>query len=204
MHQSKGQKTKARILTEASQVFNSKGIKATSISDLLTATGTTRGNLYFHFSGKEELAMAVLTKERDDFMDFLDQVLSIGTPGEALHNFFEQAYAKHQKNNFIGGCLFGNTALEASDTSPLFASFVSNVFSEWTTKIEQTIAQAQEHQEIRADISAAELATLIVATIEGGIMQARLIKSELPLRSCLQTLQTLLDLKLNPKNKEIS
>ena len=172
----KGEQTRARILTEAAKVFNRQGIAATTINDLLKATRTTKGNLYFHFSGKEALAMAVLTKEGKDFMTFLDQALNAGSPGEALNNFFEQAYAKHQQNNFIGGCLFGNTALEASDTSPLFADFVCNVFSDWTSKIEEKIVQAQQHQEIRTDLSANELATLIVATIEGGIMRARLIK----------------------------
>ncbi len=203
MPQSKGQKTKARILADASRVFNRKGINATSINDLLVATGTTRGNLYFHFAGKEELAMAVLARESEDFMKFLDQTLSVGTPGEALQNFFEQAYAKHQQTNFIGGCLFGNTALEASDTSALFADFVTNVFYDWTTKIEQKIEQAQQQHEIRTDLSANELATLIVATIEGGIMQARLLKSEMPLKTCLHSLRTLLGLQHNP-NKEVN
>jgi TetR/AcrR family transcriptional repressor of nem operon len=197
----KGEKTRGKILEESARVFVSKGFWATSISDILKASGVTKGNLYFHFSGKEELAMAVLAKEREDFMAFLDQALSSGTPGEALNNFFEQAYAKHQKTNFIGGCIFGNTALEASETSPLFAGLVTDVFSDWTAKIEGKIAQAQHHQEIRSDLSSAELATMIVATLEGGIMQTRLLKSEAPLRVCLQTLRTLLDMNLTPKKE---
>lgn len=145
--------------------------------------------------------MAVLTKESEDFMAFLDQALGSGTPGEALNNFFEQAYTKHQKTNFIGGCIFGNTALESSETSPLFAGLITDVFSDWTAKIEEKIEQAQQQREIRTDLSAAELATFIVATLEGGIMQARLLKSEAPLRTCLQTLRTLLDMKRTLKKE---
>lgn len=189
---SKGIKTKDRILTGASEIFNHKGINATSINDLLTATQTTRGNLYFHFADKQQLALAVLQRESDHFMDFLDQSLDKKTAGEALNNFFHQAFAKHQSTKFIGGCLFGNTALEASDTNPAFAEIVTGVFSNWTKKLEKKIREAQLCHEVRTDLAAANLATMIVATIEGGIMQSRLTKSDIPLKDCLETLQTML------------
>ncbi len=192
---SKGEITKDRILAEASLVFNRKGINATSVSDLLTATGTTRGNLYFHFSGKQALALAVLNREREQFMDFLDQSLSKGTPGKALDNFLQQAYTKHQQTNFIGGCLFGNTALEASDSTPVFANLIMVVFNDWIEKVESVILAAQQSQEVRADLPAHDLAATIVATIEGGIMQSRLFKTADPLRNCLNTLRTMLNLQ---------
>ncbi len=190
----KGLKTKERILTGASQIFNRKGIAATSVNDLLQATQTTRGNLYFHFAGKQELALAVLEREQKLFMEFLDQALADGTPGEALKRFLRWACLKHQRSRFIGGCLFGNTALEASDTNPKFSELVRQVFNDWTAKIETRIRQAQQTHEIRDDLPATNLATLIVATLEGGIMQARLTKSEAPLKNCLNTLQVLLQL----------
>ncbi len=196
----KGLKTKERILTGASQIFNRKGIASTSVNDLLQATQTTRGNLYFHFSGKQELALAVLEREQRLFMEFLDRALAEGTPGEALKRFLRWACLRHQRSRFVGGCLFGNTALEASDTNPAFSALVSQVFNDWTAKIEERVRQAQQTHEIRNDLPAANLATLIVATLEGGIMQARLTKSEAPLKNCLGTLQTLLQLPPNPSS----
>jgi len=37
-------------------VFNTKGYAATSLSDLMEATGLQKGGLYRHFDSKEELA----------------------------------------------------------------------------------------------------------------------------------------------------
>lgn len=193
---SRGEQTRERILVEAARVFNRKGFAATTVNDLLKATGTTKGNLYFHFPGKEEVGLEVFRRESQDFSRFLDEALRAQTPGAALDQFFRMALEKHRQKSFVGGCLFGNTALEASDTSPVFANLVAEVFAEWIGKVAGTIAAAQAIGEIRADACAQELAELVVATIEGAIMQARLQKSELPLQRALDTLRKVLELKV--------
>lgn len=193
---SKGQVTKQKILTDAAEVFQRQGFGATSIHDLLVAAGVTKGSLYFHFPGKEAIGAEVLRREAAAFMVFLDQALTGATPAACLDHFFEQALRKHQKTGFVGGCLFGNTALEASDTSPLYTQIVDAVFRQWAAKIEQKIDEAQQLGLIRRDVEAANLAQMVVAAIEGGIMQSRLQKSPEPMRQGLETLRTMLELKL--------
>lgn len=192
---SKGEKSREKILTEATPLFHRQGFRMTTVNELLKATGTTKGNLYFHFSGKEEVSLEVLKRETAAFMDFLDNALSGETPGAALDNFFRSALLKHRQSGFVGGCLFGNTALEASDTAPVFAELVSEVFHAWIGKVQTKITEAQLAGQVRRDLPSPDLAELVVATIEGGIMQARLQKEEGPMHRTLDTLRTLLDLK---------
>ncbi len=73
---------------------------------------------------------------------------------------------------------------------------VSTVFDQWTGKIRDKIADAQLLGLIRQDLPAEQLAQMLVATIEGGIMQSRLQKSAVPMTRCLDTLRTVLALKL--------
>jgi len=191
----KGEQTRERILTEATEVFNRQGIAATTINDLLKATETTKGNLYFHFSSKEEVGLEVLHRAQIAFKDFLENALQGDTPGTQLDQFFCQVLEKNRCRGFIGGCLFGNTALEASDTAPQFANLVSEVFSEWIEKLNTTITAAQTAGQVRHDLPARDLAELVVVAIEGGIMQARLQKAEGPLARALNSLRVLLELK---------
>ena len=193
---SKGDRTRSKILDEAARVFNRKGFAATSINDILKASGTTKGNLYFHFSSKGEIGLEVLKREKQAFMSFLDDILNEGPPGQGLKNFFDEALAKHRQQDFIGGCIFGNTALEASDTSPELATFVASVFDDWIMKIAQNVDRAQQTGHIRKDVPARDLAEMIVSTVEGGIMQTRLLKSEKPLQHSLGTLQKILELRV--------
>ena len=113
--------------------------------------------------------------------------------------FLKKRCTKHQQTDFVGGCLFGNTALEASDTSPVYAQIVAEVFNAWAEKLRPIIAQAQDSELTRRDVPAEQLAQLVVATIEGAIMQSRLHKSAEPMTHALETLRTLLGLKLQNK-----
>ncbi len=191
----KGELTRQKILDAASQVFWRQGFSATSINDLLAATGVTKGSLYFHFPGKDEIGLAVLRQERERFLAFVDASLSGSSPGAALDSFFSAALTQHRDNRFVGGCLFGNTALEASDTAPVFAELVAGVFADWQQRLQGWIARAQEGGEIRPDLPAGQLAEFTVSALEGAIMQARLTKQEGPLARCMTTLRTLLNLK---------
>ena len=192
----KGEITRSKILEEATQVFHRKGFSATTVNDLLQATGTTKGNLYFHFSSKEAVGLAVLQRAGDAFRQFLGSSLQGTTPGARLEHFFHQVLEKNRRKGFVGGCIFGNTALESSDTAPPYANLVSEVFAAWIGRLQETIAAAQACRQVRDDLPAPQLAELVVAIIEGAIMQARLNKAEGPMARALDSLRTLLELKL--------
>ncbi len=193
----KGEQTREKILNEARLLFKQKGFGATTINDLLDASGTTKGNLYFHFSDKEAVVLEVLQREQQSFYRFIDQAFSGKSAAAGLDHFFHNALEKNRQSGFVGGCLFGNAALETSDTSPLFAGLVRDVFTEWIKKFEEKISSAQAAEQIRTDIPAGDLAEMVVATVEGGIMQSRLQKSADPLKRSLETLRRVLGLKVN-------
>jgi TetR/AcrR family transcriptional regulator, transcriptional repressor for nem operon len=191
----KGELTREKITRTATELFCRQGFASTSISDLLEAAGVKKGSLYFHFTGKDDIALAVLDRAGEEFMSFLDEALSGLSPAAGLDNFFRQALEYHRSTGFTGGCLFGNTALEVSDCNDLYAERVAAVFSQWLEKIRTVIADAQSSGEIRTDLPADVLALTVVSSIEGGIMLSRLLKDEEPMRRCLDSLRTLLELK---------
>lgn len=191
----KGEMTRERILEVARELFNSKGFNATTISDLVAATGMKKGSLYFHFSGKDAIAREVLSEATAEFMDFLSTALGGDNPGASLENFFRCALEKHLGTGFVGGCIFGNTALEMSDSNPEFAGAIDKVFDEWISRVAVAVTGAQKNGQLRTDISSGALANHIVATIEGGIMMSRLKKDERPMKECLETLRITLDLR---------
>lgn len=192
---SKGELTREKILADATRVFHRKGFLTTTVNDLLGASGVTKGNLYFHFASKEAVGLEVLSRASKGFRQFLADALQGETPGARLERFFCQALDRNCRKGFVGGCLFGNTALETSDTAPMFAEPVSEVFVEWIDTLRTTIEAAQAGRQVRQDLPAAQLAELIVAAIEGGIMQSRLTKDPGPLTRTFESLRVLLDLK---------
>lgn len=188
----KGERTRDHILGEASRLIQRKGIGATSIGEILSAAGVHKGSLYFHFQDKEEIGCEVIRQAADRFLGFVDRSLTGATPGKALDNFFSAALAFHRGAGFVGGCLFGNTALETSDAEPRLAALVDEIFVAWIDRIRRMIADGQRSGEFRNDVSARDLAQQVVATLEGGIMLSRLRKDPAPLEACIRNLKIFL------------
>jgi len=191
----KGELTRGKILEVARELFNNKGFNATTISDLVAATGMQKGSLYFHFSGKDDIAREVLREATEEFMAFLCNALGGDNAGAGIDNFLHSALEKHLATGFVGGCIFGNTALEMSDSNHEFAAAIDNVFDEWINRVDVVVSAAQKSAQIRTDVSSEALAKQIIATIEGGIMMSRLKKDERPMRECLEALRITLDLR---------
>jgi len=188
----KGERTREHILGKASRLIQRKGIGATSVGEILAAAGVHKGSLYFHFQDKEEIGREVIRQAADRFLCFVDDSLSGPTPRKALDNFFAAALAYHRGTGFVGGCLFGNTALETSDADPGLAALVDEVFVAWIDRIVLVVAAGQRAGEFRNDMTALDLAQQVVATLEGGIMLARLRKKAAPLESCIENLKIFL------------
>ena len=104
----KGEITRAKILEVARELFNTKGFSATTINDLINATGMQKGSLYFHFPGKNAIAREVMSEATVEFMGFLNKALNGENPGASLDTFLRCALDKHLASGFVGGCIFGN------------------------------------------------------------------------------------------------
>lgn len=183
----KEEKTTREILIDATAgLAKIKGFNRTSVQDIMRVSGIGKGSFYHYFESKDALGIAVLERDRVQFMDMIDECFQNKDALDSLYSFFEAALRKHSKTGFTGGCIWGNTALEMSDNNALFADFVRKVFDEWIYKVEDVINRGQLQGSIRGDLAAHSIAQNIVMAIEGGIMLSRLRKNETPLKECLE------------------
>lgn len=187
-----GHEAYGRLLDAASRLARRRGFDRTSVNDVIAASGVKKGSFFHHFPDKDSLGLAVLERDRIRFMEMIDTCLAAPTPLDGLDRFLAQALRKHRQTGFIGGCLWGNTALEMSDSNPVFAGRVARVFADWTGKLARTIRAGQQRGQVRGDLPAGALARTMVAAVEGGIMLSRLTKRAAPLRNCLQTVRAML------------
>lgn len=191
----KGNKTTDKILDSTIELIFQKGIEATSISDIITKIGMSKGSLYFHFPDKQTLVSKALSRYEKSFFEFISASLQGNSPGEKLENFLESVKRMHKSKNYSGGCIFGNTALEMADKNDSLSQKVKNVFDRWISMLSSIINDAQKTGEIRSDLNSKILAGLIVSSVEGGIMLSRLEKKGEPLSQTISALKIMVCLK---------
>ncbi|MEC9493200.1 TetR/AcrR family transcriptional regulator [Flexistipes sp.] len=184
---------KQLVIQKTTKLIYQKGIRSTSINEILAETGISKGSLYFHFKNKKDIIDTVLKNERAKFLIFFENSLKGNNSYEKLLSFLDSLYELQYKSNFTGGCIYANTAIEFAEEQNELTIFAISSLDEWIAKIEELIQNAQNENHIRKDLSAHMIAEQTIATIEGGILLSRTKKSPVPLSNSMKILkQTLL------------
>jgi AcrR family transcriptional regulator len=68
--------TRRTILTAAARLFSERGYAGASLSDIVAATGLTKGALYWHFSSKEEIALSVVRQTFEEWPTLVEAALA--------------------------------------------------------------------------------------------------------------------------------
>lgn len=173
----KADRTRLMVIDKAAVLFNQKGFSGTSIQDILAATGLSKGGLYGHFEGKEEIAIAgflrAVERVREEVSAHTRPFDSSLDKLKAVVYFYRERILTPPVE---GGCPIQNTAVEVDDTFPELREKVIDVLDEWQERIVKTLHRGIERGEVRPDINARDFAAGFIAQIEGGILLSRLYR----------------------------
>ncbi len=185
----KGERTRERILRQAAPVFNRRGYFGASMADIMEATGLEKGGIYNHFDGKDDLAIqafdyaAGLLQQRfraalDGKEHAVDRLLAIVAVFRA--NVADPALP--------GGCPVLNTAVESDDAHPLLCDRARRAMDGWRELIRQTVIRGIERGEVRPATDPDQLATVLIATLEGAVMLSKLYRDPAHMRRAVDHL----------------
>lgn len=176
---SKSELTKQFILETVAPIFNKKGYTATSLSDLTTATGLTKGAIYGNFTNKEELSLKAFNYNVKFVLNQIKLIFDeITCPIEKLLALTE-FYRTYTKQTLpLGGCPVLNVGIDANHTHPLLFERVKELAKKLTNSITIIIEEGQAKHVIKAEINAALYGGRIFSFIEGSIFTSVLLKDD--------------------------
>ncbi|HWC95648.1 MAG TPA: TetR/AcrR family transcriptional regulator [Candidatus Sulfopaludibacter sp.] len=188
----KGEQTRQRIVEAAAPIFNQRGYEGSSLTDLMAATGLQKGGIYRHFSSKEELAAEVFdytwnlaweTRTHD-----LDRAGSgIEKLKLLIANFVER------RSKVEGGCPVLNTAVDADDGNAVLRERVAKALRSWSLRLQAIVKEAVARGETQAGVDPKNVATLVIASLEGGLMMSRIERNRDALRKVQEHLNSFID-----------
>lgn len=187
---SKGEDTKERIVDSAARVFNVKGYAATSMADLLEAADIEKGGLYNHFASKEAVALAAF----DHAITVLRQREGVGTTGlDRVRSLVDSFERNAEDPPFPGGCYVLNTATDSDHGNRELRHRARAVVASWRAQVLEGVGEARAADSLVVDVDGDELATVVVATLEGAVMQASILKDHAHVHRAVAFLRRHLD-----------
>jgi TetR/AcrR family transcriptional regulator, transcriptional repressor for nem operon len=198
----KGEQTRQDIIRKAAPIFNQRGYDGAALSDLMQATGLEKGGIYRHFESKEQLAgeafdyawkLAIDTrfKGTQDVPNAVDRLKLL------VRNFRDR-----RAGLVPGGCPLLNTAIDADDAHPPLRKKARRALGYWLGRLESIAEEGKRKGEIRSAVDSEELATLIVNTLEGGLMVSRLQRSDDALDLACRHLEEYLETSVRGKESK--
>ncbi|WP_293955396.1 MULTISPECIES: TetR/AcrR family transcriptional regulator [unclassified Sphingobacterium] len=172
---SKAEQTRQYIIEKTAPIFNKKGYFATSLSDITTATGLTKGSIYGNFKDKDDLATHVYTYQSRKISEAVNQqIIQQKTSLKKLLSFLD-FYKDNFKNIAAsGGCPMMNAAVEADDSLSFLTPKVKRSFDLWRQRLILILEEGVASGEFKPHISAENYAITFMAMVEGGILLSKI------------------------------
>lgn len=162
--------TEDRILNVSIRLFLEKGYHGTSIDDITKAAGMTKGALYWHYKGKEDLLKKIIKKWEKDFLDGLIRKVD-EVNGGAIEKF-EKMF------RYTGGFAYYNRELVSS--FPMLATEligahhriepeIRRIYKKYQNFLSKLVLQGKRKKVFKKQINA-DLTALVIIAFHDGIL----------------------------------
>jgi TetR/AcrR family transcriptional repressor of nem operon len=190
----KGERTRQQLIEKAAGLFNQRGYEATSIADVMAATGLQKGGVYRHFDSKEELTLAAFDYAvgvmRERFSNALRDVSSPRDKLLAIVKVYERIPTDPP---VPGGCPMLNAAVEADDSNPVLRQRAVVTMDEMRRVIKRTVREGQLSGTISERVAPDAVAVILICALEGAVMMSKLYGNQTPMRAAVRHLEQFLE-----------
>jgi TetR/AcrR family transcriptional regulator, lmrAB and yxaGH operons repressor len=179
--------SRASMICSAAALFGSRGLTATSFSDVLADSGAPRGSIYHHFpGGKKQLAEDAIGWTSEQVLAHIRACPS-GTAAGVLAWFIDLWRQSVQASGGSSGCPVAGIAIDTGADDEDLISAARTAFADWAALLADKLQAAgvPAHR-------AVPIATVTLAAMEGALILCRAEQSGQPLEITARELMNLL------------
>lgn len=194
----RGEQTREHIIRKSAELFNLKGYAASSISEVMEATGLRKGGIYNHFESKDEIALAAfdyaykLVSAR-----FVKVIKTAEKNAVAKLQALVRAYIMYiEEPPLRGGCPIQNAAVESDYSNPLLRAKARDAMDQMRGMLKHVLDEGVKRRQLKPSINTDYVTTFVIATLEGGIMLAALYRDRTHLDRVIHFVQEYIDAEL--------
>ena len=183
------ERLRGHILDVAARLFQAHGYNATSMHDLMEATGVSGGALHHHFPTKKSLGLAVITDRVAAAVQeaWIDPVRVAPSLGKGIAIVFADIIAGVESRGSVVGCPLNNLTLELAFSDKDFRIAIQAIFEAWRVALVDRIGGTSGGSKIDHQRRAAA-ADFVISAYSGAMNLAKATQDSSPLRSCAKSL----------------
>lgn len=167
--ETKSERTKRNIIEKAAPLFNRKGYAGTSLNDIVSVTGLTKGAIYANFRNKDDIAFHAFNYNVEQIQKAIAAEMELTDSPLGKLRAFPGVYKRiYRKIVADGGCPIANTLMDSDDTHPGLHEKALEVIHQWEKLIKSLIKKGVRTGEIKDDVDPERVAQYTIAMLEGA------------------------------------
>ena len=178
-----GRATRERIVRAAAELVAQRGASATSLDDVIAATGASKSQLYHYFGDKHGLVEAVVDHQCATVLGLQAHALAAVSNWDDLERWAQTMVAILEDQGARGGCPIGTLAAALSDTDERLRTSLSEAFQAWSDAIRGALLRLQENGLIASGADLDALTTITLSAIQGGRLLSKTAREAFTRRS---------------------
>ncbi|MCA2219180.1 TetR/AcrR family transcriptional regulator [Jidongwangia harbinensis] len=155
------------VVARARDRFWAAGYAATSIHDLVAATGVSRGSLYGAFGDKHRLFLRALDSYCDGTIAAVRADLDGDEDGAAGRLVAHMRHVADSCGASRYGCFLAKSTAELAASDPEVAKRAERMYGIYEERLVHCLRQAQRHGDLAAHHDPHVLAALLLITVRG-------------------------------------
>jgi TetR/AcrR family transcriptional regulator, transcriptional repressor for nem operon len=162
--------TRRKIVEAAFAEFYKNGFQGGSLNQIVEAAGITKGALFHHFAGKQELGYAVVDEIIGPLLEqrWLKPLADSTDPITELQRIFRQFVDEaFQSGSYVQGCPLNNLAQEMSPLDEGFRNRLDRLYAAWRDRYAMALTAGIASGTVRSDVAPGKVASLLVASQMG-------------------------------------
>lgn len=177
----KGRRTRLAMVEAAAALMYERGIAATTVDEILAASGTGKSQLYHYFGGKQAVVIAVLRYQFERVMGAQPALTdeSCSDPGR----WRAEVLAAHRAHGF-GSCPLGVFAGQV-DSEPALRAVLAALFDRWQAAIAALLRRATAAGRLPAATDPDTGGLVLLGALQGGTLLSHLRGEPRPLADAL-------------------
>ena len=184
----KGERTRSRIVEAAAALIHERGVAATTLEDVKAAAEVSGSQLYHYFPDKNELVQAIIDYQADTIVKQNRQALGSPKGVEAWRKMVVTGVRSTQGK---GGCALGSLGGQLAESDPEARAHIAAGFDQWAAALSDGLGSLHAEGKLATDIDPDDLATTLLATLQGGLLLAQVQRSIRPFETAVDTLLAL-------------
>lgn len=188
----KGAHTRQRIVAAAADLIGELGVAGTTLDDIQAEAGVSSSQIYHYFAGKEALVRAVVGYRAQAVVgEVHEPMLAAVEDIEGLRAWRDRIVSIQQDAGGQGGCLLGSLGSELAGLDPVARHNVAAGWHRWEAAIRACLQDMRDRGQLVPAADPGQLATAMLAALQGGLLLAQIERSARPLAAALDAMISL-------------